>query len=215
MAYTQAGLKAYAEAYKEPKKEAGQAPLGILDGVDSVIKKCRGTPAEIKAGIQALVLGSVAAGAALSLVPFTDNFGSHFAGGVLRDLMGPGVSTAINAPARDYLENIFPTGELNVRLLVTGIEKGALTDEEVIETGVDMGLKDREIRKLLKIAKMARFEKETREDYAMLDRYQDALISAAITSGRAEIDAAVAERQALIKEYQRLEREQAMEEAAP
>jgi len=99
-------------------------------------------------------------------------------------------------------------------MLVTGIERGALTDEEVIDTAVDSGIKDKEILKLLKIAKICRFDRETRDDYSMLDRYQDAVISAQIAAARQEIDEAIADRQALIKEYQRIEREQAMEEAA-
>jgi len=188
---------------------AQKAPAGILDSVEDLIKRQRGDPAAIKAGIQTAVLAALATSCALSMIPFESNFGSVFAGQLMHTLISPGVSTAINNPTRDYLENIFPTNELNVRLLVTGIEKGALTDEELIDTAIDAGYKDKEIKKLLKIAKMARFIKETSEDYAMLDRYQDALISYQITGGRAEIDQAIADRQALIKEYEKIQREQA------
>jgi len=215
--YTSIGFAAYDGKKKEPQKpeetkedKEKKAPIGALDEVDALIAKYRGSPAEVRAGIQTAILGSVAVTSALSMIPFTDNFAAHFAGGVLRDLVSPGVSVAINAPIRDYLENIFPTGELNVRLLVTGIEKGALTDGEVIDTGVDAGLKSKEIKKLLKIAKMARFDKETDRDYSLLDRYEDAIISAQIASARLDIDEAIDERKRLIAEYQRLAREQAM-----
>jgi len=196
-------------ATKAHEKDPRKAPLACLDDVEALIKKYRGDAKAVRAGIQASILAAVAVASAVSMIPFTDNFAAHFAGGLLRDLAQPGVSVALNAPTRDYLENIFPTLELNVRLLVTGIENGSLTDEEIIDTAIDAGYKDKEIRKLLKIAKMARFMKETKEDYAMLDRYQDALISYQIASGREEIDAAISERQDLIKEYQRMEREQA------
>jgi len=199
------------ERAEQTKEEPKRAPLGILDSVEDLIKKYRGDAGVVKAGIQATILGAVTVASALSMIPFTDNFGAHFAGRLLADLASPGVSVAINGPTRDYLDNIFPTNELNVRLLVTGIENGALTDQEIIETAVDAGYKDAEIKKLLKIAKMARFAKETGADYAMIDRYEDAFISAQITGARADIDAAIADRQALIKEYQRIQREQAAE----
>jgi len=188
-----------------------KAPLGILDSVEDLINRYRGDPVAIRAGIYAAVIGAVGVAAALSCIPLESNFGSVFAGQMLHTLSAPGVSCAISNPTRDYLENIFPTAELNVRMLVTGIENGALTDEELVDTAVDSGLKDKEIRKLLKIAKMARFAKETKEDYAMLDRYQDAMISAQITNARDEIDAAVKERQTLIAEWKKLAEQQAAE----
>jgi len=198
----------------DERKEANKAPAGIIDSVEAIIQKYRGNATAVKAALQNLIIGSVGAAAALSCIPFEMNFGSVFAGSVLRDLLSPGVSCAIGAPTRDYLESVFPTLELNVRLLVTGIENGALTDEEIVDTAVDAGYKDKEIHKLLKIAKMARFIKETRDDYAMLDRYQDALISAQITNGRDEIDAAIKERQTLIAEWKKIAEQQAMEAQA-
>jgi len=198
-------------ATKAHEKDPRKAPLTCLDDVEKLIAKYRGDAKAVRAGIQAAILAAVAVASAVSMIPFTDNFAAHFAGGLLRDLASPGVSVALNAPTRDYLENIFPTNELNVRMLVTGIEKGALTDEDVIDTAVDGGVKDKEIRKLLKIAKMARFDKETSADYAMIDRYQDAIISYQITSARAEIDDAIAERKALITEYKKLAAKEAAE----
>jgi len=204
-------VSTYNARRSDRRADANKAPLSAVDTVESLVSKYRGDPGALKAGIQAAVFGALAVTTALSMIPFESNFASVFAGQLMHTLVSPGVSKAINAPIGDYLDNIFPTLELSARLLVTGIENGALTDGEIIETAVDAGYKDKEIRKLLKIAKMARFIKETREDYAMLDRYQDALISAEITSARDEIDATIADRQALIKEYQRLEREQAAE----
>jgi len=204
----------FAQHEKTEKAEPRKAPLAALGSVEELLAKYRGDPVAIKAGIYSAVMGSVALTSALSMIPMQSNFASVFAGSVLRDLTSPGINKAITGPIGDYLDNIFPTGELNVRMLVTGIERGALTDEEVIDTAVDSGIKDKEILKLLKIAKICRFDRETRDDYSMLDRYQDAVISAQIAAARQEIDEAIADRQALIKEYQRIEREQAMEEAA-
>lgn len=213
MAYTKAALKAFADQKKEKREDAATAPLGILDSVDKLIKSYRGDSAAVKAGILNLIYGAVAAAAALSCVPFEMNFGSVFAGSVLRDLINPGVSAAVSGPLVDYLDNIFPTRELNVRLLVTGIEKGALTDQEVVETAIDMGIKDREIKKLLKIAKVARFDRETDRDYDILLRYENALISAQIELGRAEVDQAIRERYARISELTRIMKAQAAQEA--
>jgi len=196
------------------RTEASKAPAGVIDSVEDLVKKYRGDPGAIRAGIQAAIFGALAVTTALSMIPFESNFASVFAGQLMHTLVSPGVNVAVNGPIRDYLDNIFPTAELNVRLLVTGIENGSLTDEDIIDTAVDSGIKDKEIVKLLKIAKMARFIKETREDYAMIDRYEDAFISYAITSGRAEIDEAIKDRQAMITELKRIEREQAMEEVA-
>jgi len=196
------------------KEEPREAPLGSVDSVEDLLRQYRGDPVAVRAGIYAAIMGSVALTCALSMIPMQSNFASVFAGQVLRDLTSPGISKALSGPIGDYLDNIFPTGELNVRMLVTGIEKDALTDEEVIDTAVDSGIKDKEIVKLLKIAKICRFDRETRDDYALLDRYQDAVISAQVAAARQEIDEAIADRQALIKEYQELAREQALREAA-
>jgi len=189
--------------WSEDRKTASQAPLGTVGSVEDLIALYRGSPEAVRVGIQASILGAVGLAAALSMIPFTDNFGSEFAGRMLRDLASPGVNAAINAPIYDYLENLFPVKELAVRQLVQGIEIGALSDADLIESGVDSGYKDREIIKLVKIAKVARFTKETADDYAMLDRYQDAIISAQITNARADIDDAIADREAEIKALQK------------
>jgi len=207
-------LAAYIAGKEAAKEDPNKAPLGAVDSVEELIEKYRGKPEDVRAGIQAAILGSVALASALSMIPFTSNFASDFAGSVLRDLTSPGVAVAINAPIRDYLENLFPTGELNVRLLVTGLEKGALTEEELIDTAVDSGVKDKEILKLLKIAKVARFDRETEHDYDLIARFENALISAELQTARDDVDDAINERLSLIKEYEKIIREQAMEEAA-
>jgi len=204
----------FAQHEATERKEPRKAPLAALDSVEALIKKSREDAPSVKAGVYSAIMGSVALSCALSMIPLQSNFASVYGGSILRDLVSPAVNKALTAPLGDYLDNIFPTGELNARMLVTGIERGALTDEEVIDTAVDSSIKDKEILKLLKIAKICRFDRETRDDYSMLDRYQDAMISAQIAAARQEIDEAIADRQALIKEYQRIEREQAMEEAA-
>jgi len=202
------------DKYSEDRKTANQVPLGAVGSVEDLIALYRGAPEAVRAGIQASILGAVGLAAALSMIPFESNFASHFAGSMLRDLASPGVSVAINAPVYDYLENLFPVKELAVRQLVQGIETGALSDADLIETAVDSGYKDREIVKLVKISKVARFTKETADDYTMLDRYQDAIISAQITNARTDIDDAIAAREAEIKEWQKIEREQALKGVA-
>jgi len=192
----------YQERTTATKADPKASVAGIPGSVADLLEKYRGTPEAIKAGIQAAIMAAVAGAAALSMIPFEANFGGEFAGRVLADLARPGYSAAITGPITDYLENIFPTRELNVRLLVTGLEKGALSDADVVETAVDAGIKNGEIVKLVKIAKIARFDRETADDYDMISRYQNALISAEIEFGRADIDQAITERYARVKELQ-------------
>jgi len=200
----------YTGQFKEPRKEANAAPLSVLDDVETLIAKYRGAPAEVRAGIQVALLASVSLAAALSMIPFESNFASEYAGRVLDRLVSPGVEVAINAPTRDYLENLFPTGELNARMLVTGVERAALTEDELIDTAVDAGYKDKEIKKLIRIARAQRFDRQTADAYGMLDRYQDAVITATIAVKRAEIDEQIAAKQAEIKDLNAWIRAQAL-----
>jgi hypothetical protein len=193
----------YAAAKEANKDDPHKAPLGITDTVAGLIEQYRGPADTLRASIYGAIMVGVAGAAALSCVPTESNFGSVFAGSVLRDLVSPGIRVAINAPLSDYLENIFPVRELNVRLLVSGLESGALSDAEVVETAVDSGLKDREIKKLLKIAKVKRFEKECKDDFTILDRYENALLTEQITQGRNDIDAQIADLKADLKEAQK------------
>jgi len=204
----------FGNLWSTDRDKAQKAPLQLTGAIDDLIAKFRGDPKTLANVIRLGCIYATALACGVSLIPFTDNFASGFAGNMLTMFARPGWDMAVNGPLRDWLDNIFPTLEINVRLLVTGIENGALTDEEIVDTAVDAGYKDKEIKKLLKIAKMARFMKETKEDYAILDRYQDALISASIANARDEIDAAIKERQSLISEWKKLAEQQAMEAAA-
>jgi len=196
------------------RTEASKAPAGIVDNVEDLIQKYRGSPADVRAGIQAGIMAAAGTAAALSMIPFESNFGSVLAGRLLGDLLSPGMSVAVNGPTRDYLENIFPTSELNVRMLVTGIEGGALTAIDLIDTAVDAGIKDKEIKKLLKIAMHKAYDKETSDDFALVKRYRDTLITAEIEYGRAVIDQEITERYSALKELIKQQKAEAPAAAA-
>jgi len=213
--YYEGAYNIYGPKQTDVRKEANKAPLSVIDSVDQLIAKYKGVPDAVLAGIQAAIFGAVTVASALSMIPFESNFASSFAGGVLRDLASPGVHTAINAPINDYLENLFPVREMAARQLVTAVEHAALSDDEVVDSLVDGGVKDKEIKKLVKLARILRFEKATRDDYAMLDRYQDALISAQLQIARLDVDEEIALRQDQIKAIKAWQREQAVAVTAP
>jgi hypothetical protein len=176
------------------------APLGIMDGVQGLINEYRGNSAAIKAGITATILGSVAGAAALSMVPLESNFGSVYAGTILAKLAEPGVKVAINGPIEEALSRYFPTNHLNARHLLTGIEEGIFSFDDLNKWAFDTGLMDPDWRLLIKLAAVKRFNRVTDSMYAVLETAHKDLLNFQMDSMRIDIDQQVADLKATLAE---------------
>lgn len=167
------------------------APPGVgdfLKGLDDLAVK---DPVALKGGIRQ-ILTAVAVGLALlSFIPATANFGAPTAARIFDRLIAPISSKVYDAPLSDALDNLFPTREVAPRMLVSGVEAGAFTEEILIEELVDAGTKDRSINNILRYGRVKRFEVATRDDIALLRSYESALQTATIATLQDEVRATI------------------------
>ncbi len=117
----------------------------------------------------------------LSLIPTESNFGGPLAARVFHDLLRPVVRRVYDGPTDLYLRQFFPTQPVSPRILVTGMEQGAFTEEDVIEILSEDGITDKGIQAAVKVARVGAFNAENKDDLALLHTYQTALITEAIT----------------------------------
>ncbi len=156
------------------KKEEGP-PAFALDFISTLLDTFTRDPASLAIIIRPLLLAVAGVAAAISFIPTTSNVGGPMAAQIVGNLLSPFHSKVYSAPLSDKLDNFFPTLEAPTRVLVSGIEAGAIDDNVLIEELVDAGLKDRSIQAVRRFAAVKRFETATREDMATLRQYQQAL----------------------------------------
>jgi hypothetical protein len=171
---------------REPVTTTSQAGGGDTGGITDLVNffsdilKDPAT-ARAKAG---LITGSyvaltIAMGI-LSLIPFESNVGSPLAALNVNRLAAPLVDNAYNNPVDLSLRQIFPSREVNPRILVTGLENGVLNEEEVVKGLIEGGVTDHGVQLAVKVARALRFKTETADDLALVKQYHTKLIDATI-----------------------------------
>ncbi len=156
------------------KKEEGP-PGFALDFISTLIDTAQKDPKALAGIIRPLLVTVAGVAAAISFIPTNANLGGPLASRIIGDFVQPFQSKVYNAPISDMLDNFFPTAEAPTRTLVSGIEAGAFGEEELMEELVDAGTKDRSIRIITRYARVKRFETATRDDVALLRRYEQSL----------------------------------------
>ncbi len=170
------------------KKEEGP-PAFALDFISTLIETLRTDPKALATVIRPLLLTVAGVAAAISFIPTNANLGGPLASRIIGDFVQPFQSAVYSRPIADQLDNFFPTLEAPTRVLVSGIEAGAIDDSVLIEELVDAGLKDRSIQAVRRFAAVKRFEAATREDMATLRQYQQALTTFTIGTLQDELRA--------------------------
>ena len=82
---------------------------------------------------------------------------------------------------------------MNPRLLVSGIEGGALALDEVLEELSRAGTRPESILLAAKVAQVKRFDAVTKDDFALVRTYNTALINEAIAALKDEEKAVIAD----------------------
>jgi len=116
----------------------------------------------------------------LSLIPTENNFGGPLAARMFHDLLRPIVRNVYENPTDLALRKFFPSRPVSPRILVTGMEQGAFTEDQVIEVLTEDGITDKGIQAAVQVARVGAFNADNKDDLALLHTYQHALISEAI-----------------------------------
>lgn len=114
----------------------------------------------------------ILAASALSFIPGTNNFGGALASVMIHDILDPFRRAVYEGTIDLALRPLFPTGDLNARLLVSGIEAGALTEDDLTSELARSGTRDDAINLALQIARVKRFDVETKDDIALARQYE-------------------------------------------
>ncbi len=166
-----------------------KAPPFALDFLANLFETLEKDPKSLALILRPLIVTLTGIASAISFIPTTNNLGGPLAARLIGDMISPFLSTVYDSQVRDQLDNLFPTREAPARLLVSGIEAGAIDDSVLIEELVDAGLKDRSIQAVRRFAAVKRFEAATREDMATLRQYQQALTTFTIGTLQDELRA--------------------------
>lgn len=163
------------------------APGFALDFLDQLIQALQKDPKSLVALVPTLIKVAAAVAVAISFIPTTNNVGGPLASRLISGLIGPFETSVYTRPTEDFLDNFFPTREAPARLLVSGIEAGAIREEDLVEELVDAGTKDRSIRTISAFARVKRYEAATKDDLALVRQYQFALQTATIQTLQDEV----------------------------
>jgi hypothetical protein len=169
----------------------------------------KGDPKGLPALVRGLIGTAILAASALSFIPGTNNFGGGLASVLIHDVIAPFRKAVYDGTIDLALRPLFPTSDLSPRLLVSGIEAGALSFDEVLEELSRSGTRPEAIQVAAKIAQVKRFDAETRDDFALVKTYNTELIKESIASLKDEEKAVIADlkarRGALVSELTRLQ----------
>ena len=153
---------------------------GILALFDNLFSSYEKDPAKLREIIKETIAGLSIAASVLSFIPFTNNFGGALAAVLIHGLIEPFRRRAYDASIDLALRPVMPTDDLSARLMVSGIEAGALTEKDLTEELARSGTRDPAINLALQIARVKRFDVETKDDIALLRLYQRDIHTATI-----------------------------------
>ncbi len=153
--------------------------LGLFDNLFSSYEK---DPAKLREIIKETISGLSIAASVLSFIPFTNNFGGALASVLIHGLIEPFRRRAYDASIDLVLRPLMPDLDLNARLLVSGVESGALSEKDLTEELARSGVRDPAINLALTIARVKRFDVETKDDIALARQYQRDINTAVINT---------------------------------
>jgi hypothetical protein len=155
---------------------------GILGLFDNLFSSYEKEPARLREIIKETISGLSIAASVLSFIPFTNNFGGALASVLIHGLIEPFRRRAYDASIDLALRPIMPDLDLNARILVSGIEIGALSEKDLTEELARSGVRDPAINLALQVARVKRFDVETKDDIALIRSYQRDINTAAINT---------------------------------
>jgi len=153
----------------------------------------KGDPKGLPALVRSLIGTAILAASALSFIPGTSNFGGGLASVLIHDVIAPFRKAVYDGTIDLALRPLFPTEDMSPRLLVSGIEAGALEFQEVIEELNRAGTRPEAILLAAKVARVKRFDAETKDDFALVRTYNTALINEAIAAVKDQEKAVIAD----------------------
>ncbi len=172
-----------------PKREEGgfMGLFGLLQDFTSGAEK---DPAKLRETIFDAIIALSTVAAALSLIPTEANFGGPLAARLLGDLVDPFRRRAYDGQIDVALRPLYPQGDVSPRLLVSGIEEGAITDAELHGELVRSGVREEAQMIIARVAAVKRFNVETKDDLALAREFQKEVNTATIrTLQDQELDA--------------------------
>ncbi len=163
----------------------------MFDILGNFVEVIQANPKSAPQLVRSLMFGLAVLGSALSFIPFTNNFGGALANVMIGSIFRPFEEKAVGDQVKDFLDNFFPTREMAPRMLVSGVEAGAIPEDILLEELVDSGTKDRAIRATLALARVKRFEAATKDDIFLLRQYERTLTDATIATLQDEVRATI------------------------
>jgi hypothetical protein len=142
----------------------------------------------------------ILAASALSFIPTEANFGGALASIMIHDVLDPFRRRVFDGTVDLQLRPLFPTDDLNPRIIVTGLESGAFELEELVDEAARSGTRPEAIKLLVKLAQVKRFDAVTKDDYGLVRTYHGELIKEAIATVKDQEKAVIADLQSRRKE---------------
>jgi len=166
---TVTGVTSTGQAIKGPPQ---QPLLPEIVNLAENLQKALADPKRLPDFLRTLYGVIFLAASALSFIPGTNNFGAGLASVMIHDILDPFRRAVYEGTIDLTLRPLFPTVDLNARLLVTGIEAGALSEHDLIDELARSGTRDDAINLALQVARVKRFDVETKDDIALARQYE-------------------------------------------
>jgi hypothetical protein len=150
-------------------------------------------PGALKELVLESVLAVSVASAVLSVIPLEANFGGPLAARLIGDIVHPWRRAAYDDQIDVALRPVYPTQDVSPRMLVTAIEGGAITDDDLHGELVRSGTRPEAAGIIARLALLKRFEAETKDDVALLRTYQSDINKATIQALQDELRSRLAD----------------------
>jgi hypothetical protein len=164
------------------------------------LKNNQGDAAATQQAIYSAVLTLAAAAALVSFVPTEANCGAPVVGHIVDRFIKPLCDIAIAAPVKYYLDALFHFRHIRGNMVVQGISEGVFSDAQIQEWLAFSGLSINDMNMLLTLAAAKRFDRLTKDDYALLELYERDLRTTQIDIMKVDNDQMVADAKAELKE---------------
>ncbi len=181
-------------------KDAETALPAVFQTLISDLDKHLTDPKSLPDYVRSLYGVLILAASALSFIPTEANFGGGLAAIMIHDVLDPFRRRVFDATIDLQLRPLFPTDDLNPRILVSGLETGAFELEELLDEAARSGTRPEAIKLLVKLAQVKRFDAATKDDYALVRTYHSELIKATIADVRDQEKAVIADLQSRRKD---------------
>ncbi len=159
---------------------SGIEPPNFLDFATSLEEAFKKDPKTLGTAIRTTLGLIILAASAVSFIPGEANVGGGLAAILIHDVIEPFRRRVYEGTLDLELRPFFPTSDVPVRLLVSGVEAGVWDFSEVADELARSGIRPEASGLILKLAHFKRFERVTRDDVALLNEYRRDLQTATI-----------------------------------